>query len=119
MHPDDEHLLVVRTIEDADPPAFGKPARRAPKKIVLQFLGAGLFETENLAPLRVDPGHDVPDRAVFAGGIHSLKDQEQRIAAGRIVQAVAANSTPQRVLPGVSDTASSICKRALQQSATP
>jgi hypothetical protein len=43
MHANDEHLLVVGTIEDADPPAFRKPARCAPEKIMLQFLGARLF----------------------------------------------------------------------------
>ena len=35
MHANDEHLLVVGTIEDADPPTFGQTAGRAPKKIVL------------------------------------------------------------------------------------
>jgi hypothetical protein len=59
MHANDEHLLVVGTIEDADPPAFRQTAGRAPEKIVLQFLGARLFETENLAALRIDPGHGI------------------------------------------------------------
>jgi hypothetical protein len=70
MHANDQHLLVIGTIEDADPPAFGKAARRAPEKIMFQFFGARLFETENLAALRIDPGHDVPDGAVLAGGVH-------------------------------------------------
>ena len=118
MHPNDQHFLVIGTIEDADLPAFGKPARRAPEKIVFQLLGARLFETENLAALRIDPGHDVPDGAVLAGSVHPLKNQQQRIAVGRVVKAVAASSTPQRVLPGVLDTASSTCKRASQSSAT-
>ena len=88
MHADDEHLLVVGTIEDADPPAFRQTAGRAPEKIVLQFLGARLFETENLTALRIDPGHDVPDGAVLAGGVHRLKNQQQRIAVGRVVKAL-------------------------------
>ena len=67
MHANDQHLLIVRTIEDANPPAFGKPARRAPEKIMFQFFGAGLLETENLAALRIDPGHDVADGPVLAG----------------------------------------------------
>jgi len=86
MHPNDQHFLVVGTIENADAPAFGKPARRAPEKIMFQLLGAGLFETENLAALRIDPGHDVPDGTVLAGSVHPLKDQQQRIAVGRIVK---------------------------------
>ncbi len=38
-------------------------AGRLPEKIVLQFLGTRLLETKNLAALRIDPGHDVPDGA--------------------------------------------------------
>jgi len=45
MHANDQHFLVIGTIEDADAPAFGQAARRAPEKIVFQLLGAGLFET--------------------------------------------------------------------------
>jgi phosphopantetheinyl transferase (holo-ACP synthase) len=88
MHPDDQHLLIIGTIEDADPPAFGQTARRAPKKIMFQFFGARLFETENLAALRIDAGHDVPDGAVLAGSVHPLKNQQQRIAVGCVVKAL-------------------------------
>ena len=88
MHADDEHFLVIGTIEDTDPPASRQTAGRAPKKIVLQFLGARLFETKNLAALRIDPGYDVPDGAILAGGVHSLKNQQQRIAVGRVVKAL-------------------------------
>ena len=88
MHANDEHFLVVGTIEDADPPAFRQPAGRAPQKIVLQFLGARLFEAEHLAALRIDPGHDVPDGAVLAGRVHPLKDQQQGVAARRVVKAL-------------------------------
>ena len=102
MHANDQHFLVIGTIEDADPPAFGQTARGAPEKIVLQLLGARLFETEHLAALRIDSGHDVPDGAVLAGGVHRLKNQQQRIAVGRVVKAVAASSVPQRVLPEAS-----------------
>ena len=48
MHTDDEHLLVVRTVEDPDPPALWKPGCRAPEKVMLEFLGARLFEAEDL-----------------------------------------------------------------------
>ena len=86
MHANHQHLLVIGTIEYADLPAFGQPARGAPEKIMFQLVGARLFETENLAALRIDPGHDVPDGAVLAGGIHPLKNQQQRIAVGRVVK---------------------------------
>src|SRR5580704_2983346 len=84
VHADDQHLLVVRPIEDADPPALRQFPSGAPKKIVFQFGWAGMFEAEYLAALRVDPGHDVPDSAVLSRRIHGLKDQQDGIAIGRV-----------------------------------
>ena len=86
MHANDKHLLIVGTIEDADPPSFRKPACCAPEKIMFQFLGAWLLETENVAAFRIDPRHDVPDGAVLAGRVHPLKNQQQRISVGRVVE---------------------------------
>ncbi len=118
MHPHHQHFLVIGAIEDADPPAFGKPQGRPPEKIMLQFLGAGLLETENLAALRIDPGHDVPDGAIFSGGVHSLKDQQQRITVGCVVKLLQVSSTSQRVPQGAPDTAPSTCKWVSLRSAT-
>jgi hypothetical protein len=81
-----EHFFVVGTIEDADPSAFRKAACRAPEKIMFQFLGAWLFETKNFATFGIDSRHDVPDRAIFAGRVHALKNQQQCIAVGRVVK---------------------------------
>jgi hypothetical protein len=67
-------------------PAFRQMTVRAPEKIMFQFVGGRLFETENLAALRIDPGHDVPDGTVLAARVHPLKNQQQRIAVGGIVQ---------------------------------
>ena len=88
MDPNDEHLLVVGTVEDPDPPALGKPGCRAPEKVVLELLGARLLEAEDLTALRIDPGHDVPDRTVLAGRVHPLEDQQERISVGRVVEAL-------------------------------
>ena len=88
MHPNDEHLLVVRTVEDPDPPALGKPGCRAPQKVVLELLDARLLEAEDLTAFRIDSGHDVTDRAVLAGPVHPLKDQQQCIPVGRVVEAL-------------------------------
>jgi hypothetical protein len=74
MHSDDQHFLVVGAIEDAYLPTFGQPARRAPKKIMFQLVGARLLETYNLTALWIDPRHDVADGAVLAGRVHSLKN---------------------------------------------
>ena len=84
MHAHDQHFLVIGSVEDADPPAFRQIARGAPEKIVFQFGGAGMFEAEHLAALRVDPGHHVPDGAVFSRRIHRLEDQQDGMAVGRV-----------------------------------
>ena len=55
---------------------------------MLQFFRARLLETANLAAFGIDPGHDVLDGAVLAGSVHSLKNQQQRIAVGRVVKAL-------------------------------
>ena len=88
MDANDEHLLIVGTIEDADPASLRQAAGRAPKKIMLQFFRARLLETANLAAFGIDPGHDVLDGAVLAGSVHSLKNQQQRIVIGRVVKAL-------------------------------
>src|ERR1039458_8108633 len=62
MHPNNQDFLVVGTIEYTNLPALGKSARRAPEKVMLQLVSARLFEAGNLASLRIDPGHDGPDR---------------------------------------------------------
>ncbi|MGB7758803.1 MAG: hypothetical protein WBL61_03185 [Bryobacteraceae bacterium] len=53
---------------------------------MFQFVGARLFEAKDLAALRIDPGHNVPNGAVLAAGIHPLENQEQRIAVGSVVK---------------------------------
>ena len=88
MHAHDEHFLVIGAVEDADAAALRQAAGGAPEKIVLQFLGAGMFEAEDLAALRIDAGHDVLDGAVLAGGIHGLENQEQRILVVGVKQAL-------------------------------
>ena len=78
MHPHHEHLLVVGSVEDADAAPCRHPAGHAPEEVVVEILGRRLLERGDLAPLRVDPGHDVLDGAVLAGGVEGLEDHEQR-----------------------------------------
>src|SRR5438445_845035 len=80
MDANDEDFLVIRAIKDADPAAFVQAAGGSPKEIVLQLLGARMFETEDLAALGIDAGHHVLDGAVFSRRIHGLKNQQHRIA---------------------------------------
>src|ERR1019366_3966086 len=86
MYAVDQHLLVIRAIKDADPAAFGQTAYRAPKKVVFQFFGIWLLETEHLAALGIDPGHHMPNDAVLPGTIHALKNQKQRMTVGGVEQ---------------------------------
>src|ERR1017187_74229 len=55
MHANDQHLFVIRTVEDSDAAAFRKLAYCAPQEIVLQFLGARLLETDNFTTCWIDP----------------------------------------------------------------
>lgn len=82
----DQHLLVIRAVENPDLAALGQVARAAPEKIVFEFGGAGVLETEHLHPLRVHARHHVPDRAILAGGIHRLKDHQYGMAVRDVVQ---------------------------------
>jgi len=47
---------------------------------MLQFDRAGMLIAEYLTTLRIDPGHHVPDRAIFPRSVHRLKDQKDGIA---------------------------------------
>src|ERR1035438_3012432 len=86
MYSNDQHLLVIGTVEDADPAAFWQAARGAPEKIVFKLFGTWLLEAEDLAALRIYPGHHVPYDAVFAGSVHTLKNQQQRILVRRVLK---------------------------------
>ena len=46
----------------------------------------GCLKLQTWQPCRIDPGHDVPDGAVFPASVHPLKNQQQGIAVGRIVK---------------------------------
>jgi hypothetical protein len=50
-----------------------------------------MLEAEHLAALRIDPGYDVPDRAVFACRIHGLKHQQDGVSGWTRREAAAEN----------------------------
>ncbi len=77
----DEDLFIVGAIEDADMATYGQAFGGAPEKVMGEFLPAGLFEAVDHTALGVDAAHDVADGPVFAGGIHALKNQQQRITS--------------------------------------
>src|ERR1019366_3857455 len=79
VDPDDQHLLVVAAVEDADAAALGQVTGAAPEEIVLQFLWAWMLEAEHLATLRIDARHDVANDAVLTGRVHRLENQQHRM----------------------------------------
>ena len=86
MDADDQDLFIIGSVENADPTALRQIAGRSPEKIVFQFGGAGMLEAEDLATLRIHPGHHVPDRSVLSRRVHRLKDQQDGVTIGRIVK---------------------------------
>src|ERR1700722_16851073 len=48
VHPDDQDLLVVRAVEDPDPPPLGQYLAATPEEVVAELLGRGLLEGVDL-----------------------------------------------------------------------
>ena len=65
-------------------PRSGSAIMAAPHEIVVELLGRRLLERGDLAALRVDALEHRLDRAVLAGGVHALEDQQQRPAVLRV-----------------------------------
>ena len=86
MDLDDEHILVIRAVEDADAPALRQGFHIAPEEIVVEFLGGGFLEAVDLAALGIDAGHDVADGAVLARRIHRLENQQHRVGVAGVEQ---------------------------------
>src|SRR5690348_12182962 len=84
MDSHDEHLLVVRAVEDPDLAALRQPPRVAPQEVMVELLGRRDLEAVHRDSLRVDTAHHVPDRPVLARRIEGLKYDEHapRILSG-------------------------------------
>src|SRR6266487_3292986 len=72
MHTNDEYLLVVGTVEDADAAALWQPLHRPPEVIVIEFFLRRALERIDLSALRIQTAHHVLDGAVLSCGGHSL-----------------------------------------------
>src|SRR5206468_2166855 len=79
MDAHDEHLLVMRPIEDADDAPAWERARVPPEVVVIKLFAAGDLERGNADPLGVETAHDVLDGAVLPRGIDPLQHDEDRI----------------------------------------
>jgi len=77
--PDDQDVFVMRAIEHANLAKTGRIEVNAPQIITRQVKGIGGFERHHPAPLRVERTEDIAYRAVFAAGVHCLKNKQYRL----------------------------------------
>ena len=77
VHAHDEHVLVVRPVEDADLTGTGQCPPDAPEEGVGQLLGRRLLERREVDSLRVDCTDDVPHDAALARRVEALDDEQQ------------------------------------------
>src|SRR5439155_26114551 len=61
VNTDDENLLVVRAVEDADVTSAGQSGGITPEIVVIELLRTGSLEAVDVDALRVDAAHDVTD----------------------------------------------------------
>jgi hypothetical protein len=80
VHPDDQHVLVVAAVEDADHPLGRKGLPDPPQEILLRLLVGRLLERRDPESLRVDQPHRVSQGPALARGVHALEHQEGRPA---------------------------------------
>src|SRR5260370_1479471 len=78
MDPDDQSLFVVASVENADPSTFRQTLQATPEIVVFEVLRRWALERKDLAPLRINAGHHMLDRAIFSRGVHRLKDEQDR-----------------------------------------
>ncbi len=81
MHAHDEHVFVMRAIEDRNVAALRRMRMDAPQKVVRLFFGSRLLEPGHLHALRVHGADDMPAGAVLAGAVDALQDDQQRMRA--------------------------------------
>ncbi len=81
VNADDEHVLVVRPVEDPDLPGLGEGLPDPPQEVVGPLLGGRRPERGDPHPLRVTGSDDVLDDAALASGVHALDDQQSAAVA--------------------------------------
>src|ERR1700694_1402569 len=88
VHPWDQHVLVVRPVEDPDHPALRHLRVHPPQEIVaLLELRRGL-EARHAATLWIDRREDPANRAVLARRVPALQNYEERVPCIRIENAL-------------------------------
>src|SRR5450759_4641364 len=79
LDPGDEHILVVRAIEDGDVAWPRQFLLEPPEEMVPQFGCTWCHERTNVHTLRIHRRHQVADRSVLAAGVQSLQNNEDRL----------------------------------------
>jgi len=82
MHTDDQNFFVIGAVKDSDPALFGRSRVVRQRKIVSHR--AGMFKTEYLAALGINPRHHMLDGTILSRRVHGLKDQQDGIAVGGV-----------------------------------
>ncbi len=80
----DDHILVVRPVEDPDHPPRGNALMDAPEEVMLEFDFARDLEAGGLAAHRIDAAKNLLDCPVFAGRIAALEDDEKGVPSVRV-----------------------------------
>ena len=107
----DEHVLVVRAVEDADHAVGGRGLVVAPEEVVRELLAGGLLERVHAHARRVRAAQDVLDRAVLARRVDALQDDQQRALLLGVAAAPAGwRSAP--TAPSYSGSTSSLAGRS-------
>src|SRR4051812_2923685 len=76
----DEHVLVVRAVEDPDVAVARRGGVDAPEEVVRELVGRRLLERRDAHALRVRAGEHMLDGAVLPARVHRLQDDEERLA---------------------------------------
>ena len=81
VHPDDQHVLIIGTVENPDIASARDAFVQAPQKVVRQFFRRRRSEIVHLDALRIDTSHHMLDGAVLPGSVHRLQNNDQAFSA--------------------------------------
>jgi hypothetical protein len=79
VHADDEHLLVVRAVEDADLAARRQALLIAAQVVLIELARGRDLEALDPDALRIDAAHHVADGAVLPRGIERLEHHDDAV----------------------------------------
>ena len=79
-----KNILVVGAVEDGHHAARGDLLVDAPEEVVCFLQGRRDFERGDVAPLRVNAGHDMGDGAVLARRVQPLQDDQDAVLLRRV-----------------------------------